>query len=99
MSGTGKRADHRKTLVINQTGGNNYFGKQKTWRKPIPERYKVINLKDIQLKYGNKKEVDLLGYKILGSGELTSKLTIKASAFSESAKEKIQKSGSILIAG
>jgi large subunit ribosomal protein L15 len=33
------------------------------------------------------------GVKILGNGELKSKLTVKASAFSESAKEKIEKAG------
>lgn len=33
------------------------------------------------------------GVKILGTGELTKKLTIKASAFSASAKEKIEKAG------
>lgn len=38
-----------------------------------------------------KKELD--GIKILGNGELTKKLTVKAAAFSESAKEKIEKAG------
>ncbi|MBQ4427365.1 MAG: 50S ribosomal protein L15 [Oscillospiraceae bacterium] len=33
------------------------------------------------------------GFKVLGGGELTKKLTVKASAFSESAKEKIEKAG------
>lgn len=33
------------------------------------------------------------GVKILGSGELTKKLTVKASAFSESAKSKIEAAG------
>jgi large subunit ribosomal protein L15 len=33
------------------------------------------------------------GIKILGNGNLTKKLTVKASAFSESAKEKIEKAG------
>ena len=38
-----------------------------------------------------KKELD--GIKILGNGELTKKLTVKASAFSKSAKEKIESVG------
>ena len=38
-----------------------------------------------------KKELD--GVKILGSGELTSQLTVKAACFSASAKEKIEKAG------
>ena len=35
----------------------------------------------------------IYGVKILGSGELTRKLTVQASAFSESAKEKIEAAG------
>lgn len=38
-----------------------------------------------------KKEND--GVKVLGNGELTKKLTVKAAAFSAAAKEKIQKAG------
>lgn len=38
-----------------------------------------------------KKEQD--GVKILGNGELTKNLTVKAAAFSQSAKEKIEKAG------
>ncbi len=38
-----------------------------------------------------KKELD--GVKILGNGELTKKLTVKANAFSASAKEKIEALG------
>ena len=33
------------------------------------------------------------GLKVLGTGELTKKLTVKAAAFSESAKEKIEQAG------
>ena len=33
------------------------------------------------------------GLKVLGSGDLTKKLTVKAAAFSESAKEKIEQAG------
>ena len=33
------------------------------------------------------------GVKVLGNGELTRKLTVRASAFSASAKEKIEKAG------
>ena len=38
-----------------------------------------------------KKEND--GVKVLGNGELTKKLTVKATAFSATAKEKIEKAG------
>ena len=33
------------------------------------------------------------GIKVLGNGELTKKLTVKAAAYSASAKEKIEKAG------
>lgn len=38
-----------------------------------------------------KKELD--GIKVLGNGELTKKLVVKANAFSETAKAKIEKNG------
>lgn len=38
-----------------------------------------------------KNQLD--GIKILGNGELTKKFTVKANAFSDSAKEKIEKAG------
>ena len=38
-----------------------------------------------------KKELD--GVKVLGTGELTKKLTVKANAFSKTAKEKIENIG------
>lgn len=38
-----------------------------------------------------KKELD--GVKVLGNGELTKNLTVKAAAFSASAKDKIEKAG------
>jgi len=96
MAGTGKRGDQKKTLVIKLTGGNNYFGKDKTLRRgTVPIKLHVINLSQIQEKYGDKKEVvDLSGYKILADGELKSKLKIKAGKASKSAVEKIKKSGS-----
>ncbi len=100
MAGTGKRADQKKTLVINLTGGNNYFGKSKTLRRGrTQKRLRVINLNDISLRHAktNAKEISLIGYKILGDGELAFPITIKASAASPSAQEKIKKSGSTLI--
>lgn len=48
----------------------------------------LMNLKESGLV---KKEKD--GIKILGSGELTKKLTVKANKFSSTAKEKIENAG------
>ena len=50
--------------------------------------YKKSQLKDMGLV---KKQLD--GIKVLGNGELTKKLTVKASMFSKTAKEKIEKNG------
>lgn len=100
LAGTGKRGDQKKTMVINWTGGGNtYFGKDKTLRagrKPV--KLEVINLNDIVKRYDIKKEINLEGYKVLGEGEVKEKLTVKASAFSESAKEKIEKAGGKAVA-
>lgn len=96
MAGTGKRADQKKSLVINLTGGNNYFRKDKALRRgTVAEKLKVINLIDIHSKTPNKEGIiDLTGYKVLGDGDFTGKVKIKASAASASALDKIKKSGS-----
>ena len=58
------------------------------------ERFEEGTVVDVKL----LKEVGLInkeldGVKVLGNGELTKKLTVKASAFSKSAKEKIENLG------
>ncbi|MDD5193878.1 MAG: uL15 family ribosomal protein [Candidatus Nanoarchaeia archaeon] len=108
MSGSGKRADQKKSLII-KLYGNEYFGKQGiTSRSTAKKENLVMNLEQIQSnidslmkKYGKGKDLVLNGYKILGEGELNEKITIKAKAFSESAKNKIEKAGgeAILIKG
>lgn len=51
----------------------------------------VIELNNLKESGLVKKEKD--GIKILGSGELTKKLTVKANKFSSTAKEKIENAG------
>ena len=100
MAGTGKRADHKKSLII-KLYGNKYFGKQGiTSKSTEKKRVNVINLGDIEKnfnslikKYGKNKEIELKEYKILGEGEIKEALIIKAKAFSEIAKQKIEKVG------
>ncbi len=100
MSGSGKRADHKKTLVI-KLYGNKYFGKQGiTSRGTKRDTRKRINLGQIEMnleKYGKKGkegwEIDLKDYKILGTGEVQNKLIIKAKEASKSAIEKVKKKG------
>ena len=104
MSGSGKRADHKKTLVT-KLYGNKYFGKQGvTSRTTKKDKTKKINLQQIELnleKYGKKNgdawEINLKNHKILGTGEVKNKLMIKALSASKSAIEKVKKSGGKII--
>jgi len=91
MAGTGKRADQKKTKILNLK--EKYFGKKKALRRKIKPKLKTINLRDIAKKIKDKKEINLKGYKILSLGEINEKIIIKASAASESAIDKIKKAG------
>lgn len=81
---------------IPKRGFNNIFAKQ----------IAIVNLSDINEKFEDGATVDvealiesglvkaqLDGIKVLGNGDITKKLTIKANAFSKSAKEKIENAG------
>jgi len=104
MAGTGKRADQKKTLII-KLYGNKYFGKQGITSKGTKrDKRKRINLQSIELnlqkygkKVGDKWEIDLKKYKILGTGEVKNKLIIKALGASKSAIEKVKMAGGEII--
>ena len=104
MSGSGKRADHKKTLVT-KLYGHKYFGKQGvTSRGTKKDKTNKINLQQIEInleKYGKKTskgfEINLKKYKILGTGEAKNKLIISAKSASKSAIEKVKKSGGEII--
>lgn len=99
MAGTGKRADHKKTL-INKLYGNKYFGKRNRGITSLSlkkDRSKVINLRKINEKFKGQSEINLKEFKILGDGEITKAITITAKAFTKSAKEKIEKAGGKVI--
>lgn len=80
---------------IPKRGFNNIFAK----------KFSIVNVSDLNnFKDGTVVDTDLLiasglikkendGVKILGNGELTAKLTVKAAKFSQSAIEKIEKAG------
>ena len=94
MAGTGKRADQKKTWVLNLP--YDYFGKDGLNKKPV--RYNdVINVGELAIFAKGKKDVDLSKFKILGNGEINTALNIKAYSSSKSAKEKIEKAGGKLI--
>ncbi len=104
MAGTGKRADHKKTLV-QKLYGHKYFGKQGiTSRGTVRDIRQRINLRDIELnlgKYGKLVgevwELNLKNYKILGTGEVKHKLKITCLQASKTAIEKVTKTGGEII--
>jgi len=104
MAGTGKRADQKKTLILNLYG-HDYFGKQGvTSRGTERDVRKRVNVGEISLnpeKYGKKSkdgwEIDLREYKILGDGDVKEKLIIKAKEASVSALEKVKKAGGEIV--
>jgi len=96
MAGSGKRADHHKSKIINMYG-NNYFGKSGITSKSTKrDKRNRINLFDIQDKY-KPGEINLENYKILGKGEIKGKFTIKAKEASKSAIKKIEAAGGKII--
>ncbi len=104
MSGTGKRADQKKTLVI-KLYGNRYFGKQGiTSRGTERDKRKRINLETIEnnlatygKRQGDKWEINIKDYKILGTGEVRNKLIIRANDSSKSAIKKVEAKGGEII--
>lgn len=80
---------------IPKRGFNNIFA----------DKFAIINVSDLnKFKDGTVVDADLLkaaglikkeynGVKVLGNGDLTSKVTVKAAKFSQTALEKIEKAG------
>ena len=81
---------------IPKRGFNNYFKKQ----------YSIVNVCDLEkfndgdvidaavlLGEGVLSKVEAYGVKVLGKGELTKKLTVRANKFTKSAAEAIEKAG------
>jgi len=102
MAGTGKRAGQKLTLIKKYMPG--YFGKKgfKSIKQQKRKKLNVLNVGELEqidklLEKGIAKksgeEIVLKKYKILGGGELTKKLFIRASAFSSEAIKKIEKVG------
>lgn len=90
---------HRYTYMIKNMP--DHFGKH-GFKRPqgIKERDKVINVGELEVKFPGKKDIDLNkeGFdKLLGSGNLKSKLKIKVNSASEKAIEKIKDKGGEVI--
>ncbi|MBQ7171090.1 MAG: 50S ribosomal protein L15 [Clostridia bacterium] len=75
------------------------------FKNPFAKNYAIVNVKDLEafvdetvvdldlLLATRKVRKPLDGLKVLGGGELTKKLTVKAKVFTASAKEKIESAG------
>jgi len=83
---------HKRSLTSRMGLSTPY---DKMHMKSIQKRYEVINLTEINhlAVKDDLKEIDLEGYKVLGTGKLTKKITIKANTFSKTAMEKIAAAG------
>ncbi|OYT41537.1 hypothetical protein B6U80_01195 [Candidatus Pacearchaeota archaeon ex4484_26] len=110
MSGSGKRADQKKTLILKKYG-KEYFGKRGFVSRK--KKTKAINLDQLMEKlalfirkgYAQKIEgaieIDLqkAGYdKLLGRGKVKEKLLIKVKSFSKKAQEKVEQAKGQIIA-
>ena len=107
MAGTGKRADQRKTYVLNLYGSG-YFSKRTALRRKIKPKISSINLNSIQknifslIKKGIAKEskgvleINLSEYKILSKGNFNLKVKITAHSASKTAIEQVKKAGGSL---
>ena len=108
LSGSGKRADHKKTL-INKLYGNKYFGKQGiTSKRTERDKRKKITLENIESNIGKYKkeskagniEINLKNYKILlgpKGYEVKNKMIITAESASKNAIEMVKKKGGEIV--
>lgn len=111
LSGTGKRADQKKSRVINEMG-RKYFGKQKALRRKPTQKIKVLTLTDIQQNISsllNQKiakeikkgeyQIDTPNHKILAgkSSDIKLKLKIHSKSASKGAIEATKKAGGEII--
>lgn len=111
MSGTGKRADHRKSYVL-AVFGPDYFGKRQTKQSYRNNKLEALNLQKLAesisgfVKRGIAKEnkgvyeLDLKNFKIVGSLQSKIKMKILAGAASQGAIESVAKhGGEIIVSG
>jgi large subunit ribosomal protein L15 len=94
---------HKKVWTMkNEPGRIGKRGFHSLRDKRVKARVRAINLRDLEkiaLK-GKLKELNLkaLGYdKLLGAGQVSQKLTVKAGRFSARAKEKLEKAGGKIV--
>ncbi len=94
--GKGSRMTHKRTFGTNIA----HVRKYEPWRinkkgfVSLYKKDKAINLDEIDKMTGNEIDITTLGFdKVLGGGDLSRPLKIKAHSFSKKAKERIEKAG------
>ncbi len=90
---------HRKSWILRFEP--DHLGKRGFISK-TSKSVKAVNVRDLEKLAGDRKEIALkeLGFdKVLGSGDITKKLVVKAGSFSRQAKEKIEKAGGKAVEG
>lgn len=98
-AGSGKRADHKKQVMLESDKKRKYFGKQgATSRGTAIAKYEKINLFAVKDNFFKKEgdKIDLSKHKILGTGD-GFKAEVKALAATKSAIEKMEKAGGKII--
>ena len=83
---------HKKSWTIQNI--KNYFSKSSmtSLKRYVVKTINLDQIDNLAIK-NNLKQIELKGYKVLGRGSLSSKISIKADSFSKSAEEKIKKFG------
>jgi len=96
-AGTGKRGDAMKSSYWKD---KKYFGKYGFKKKGVKKEVKAVNIDYIEenlnrfLKEGDVIDLEKFGYnKLLGKGNVKSKLKIKVESASSGAVEKVKKAG------
>ncbi|UCC91592.1 MAG: uL15 family ribosomal protein [Candidatus Aenigmatarchaeota archaeon] len=90
---------HRKSWILRYE--RDHLGKRGFISK-TSKSVKAVNVRDLEKLAGGKKEIVLSEFgfdKVLGSGDITKKLVVKAGSFSRQAKEKIEKAGGKAVEG
>ncbi len=106
--GRGMAGTHKGKWTWVVKNAPNYFGREKGFKMPNPERSTIINLHELDerieeliseglaKKKGDKVEIDITDIncdKVLGKGKITKPLIVKAPSFSGIAKRKIEEAG------
>ncbi len=99
---------HKKLMFMKKNSGSKSGVSKKRFSRPRKKRFKSlyqrsmkkaqrsINISDALRMAGKRKEISLkeLGYeKLLARGEVSQPLTVKAAAFSDRARQKIEAAG------